>query len=189
MKRFFLAIFSFLYFYSAAVAEENSIAVENLTLKQNGSVFVVNADLNIQWNEHLKKTLEHGISLFFVADAALYSPRWWWRDKKIAAAQKKWQLSYHPITREYRLNLGGLFQSFQSFEEVEKALSRIRNWTLVDAEKLEDAKEYTFMFRFALDYEALPKTFQIGIWGNREWLLDSGWIFQKNLALTVEKTL
>ncbi len=188
MKRFFLVIFSLLCFYSAA-AGDKSIAVENLTLKQNGNVFVVNADLNIQWNEHLKKTLEHGISLFFVADAALYRPRWWWRDKKIAAVQRKWQLSYHPITREYRLNLGGLFQSFRSFEEVERAIARIRNWELIDAQKLDHSKEYTLMFRFALDYEALPKTFQIGIWGNREWVLDSGWIFQKNLQFTVEKTL
>lgn len=184
-----IVLFLFFYFFSfIAVASDNSIEVTNLSLKQNGEAFVIDADLNIQWNEHLKKTLEHGIALFFVADAALYIPRWWWRDKKIASAQKKWQLSYHPITREYRLNLGGLFQSFRSFEEVERALSRIRNWELLKTDQLKNGKEYSLMFRFALDYEELPKTFQIGIWGNREWVLDSGWIFQKNSVSTVEKS-
>ena len=184
MKRFALILFSFLLINFTA-ANENGIAVENLLLQQNGAVFYLNADLNIQWNEPLTKNLEHGIPIFFVSDAQIYKPRWWWADKKIAAVQKKWAVSYHPMTREYRLE-SDTVQFFRDFESLAAALSRIRGWEIVAAEKLENGEKYTLLFRFALDYEALPKTFQIGIWGNREWALDSGWIFQKNLALTVE---
>lgn len=182
MKKFSIVIL----FFIIALPLKAQIHVPFLELKTDNTHYVLNAHLKINWNERLKETLHYGIPLFFVADAQITQKRFYIWNTQIAHAQKKWQISFHPITREYRLHYGGLYQSFVHFENLEQALSNIKNWKISPKNDFNFDENTTLSFRFYLDTSALPQTFQIGIWGNKEWLLDSGWIFQKNLALTVE---
>ncbi len=173
----------FLLFF--ALYAQASVRVLALEFQKADELYVLNAQLSIDWNKRLKESLHHGMTLFFVAEAKITQKRWYVWNKEILSVQKKWQVSFHPITREYRLNLGGLHQSFSTFEDLEEVLSRVVNWEIATVKELNLNKNATLSFRFYLDTASLPKTFQIGIWGNSEWLLESPWV-EKSLSLTVE---
>ena len=49
---------------------------------------------------------------YFVVDFEMSRPRWYWFDEKAAAKQLQLRLSYHPLSRQYRLSTGTLQQNF-----------------------------------------------------------------------------
>jgi hypothetical protein len=106
-------------------------------------------------------------------------PRWYWFDEKLVSRSQTYRLSYHALTRQYRLSTGGLHQSFDSLSDALRMLSRLRNWLVIDkdAEKagVRPGETYTAALRMRLDINQLPRPFQIAALGNKDWNLASDW--------------
>ena len=117
--------------------------------------------------------------LYFVADFEMTRPRWYWLDEKLVSRSQTYRLSYHALTRQYRLSTGGLHQSFDSLSDALRVLSRLRNWLVIDkgAEKagVHAGDTYTAALRMRLDINQLPRPFQISALGNKDWSLASDW--------------
>jgi hypothetical protein len=79
-------------------------------------LYPVSADFNINLNARLEDAIERGITLYFVVDFELSRSRWYWLDEQVASRSQTYQLSYHALTRQYRLSSGALHQSFTSLE-------------------------------------------------------------------------
>src|SRR5205809_880747 len=85
------------------------------------------------------------------------------------------RLSYHALSRQYRLSTGLLQQSFATLDEALNVLRRIRSWLVVDRTVSFADADYEAAVRMRLDTSLLPKPFQLSALTSRELQLESPW--------------
>ena len=121
-----------------------------------------------------------GVPLHFVADAALFRERWYWRDQLVSRVSRTWRLAYQPLTRRWRLSYAsgtaasaalqyGLHQNFDSLADALLSAGHVSNWKLIDAARWNGAGEQRVEFSFALDLTQLPRPFQLGLFNQSSW--------------------
>jgi len=145
-----------------------------LTPTEDGS-FVLAADLAFEISPRLEEAVGKGLTLHFVAEFELSRPRWYWFDEKVVQVSQTWRLTYHALTRQYRLSTGALHQSFPSLDEALRVLSRIRKWTIAERDRLVAGETLDASLRVRLDTSQLPKPFQVEALSNKDWILTSDW--------------
>jgi hypothetical protein len=160
------------------------IDISNPQISAGDDGYVLSADFRLELNPRLEEAVTRGVVLYFVADFELTRARWYWLDEKLASRSQTYRLSYHALTRQYRLSTGGLHQSFPSLSEATQVLSRLRNWTVVDKNEkaVRPGDAYEASLRMRLDVTQLPRPFQISALGNKDWSLGSDW---KTWAVTL----
>ena len=168
-----LALFSALFVMPAAAAEIDVRNVQ-LTAVEDGG-FLLSADFAIDFSPRLEEAVSKGLALHFLAEFELTRPRWYWFDEKVVKSQQTWRLTYHALTRQYRLSTGALHQSFTSLDEALRVLSRLRNWQVGERERFASGENFAAALRMRLDTSQLPKPFQLEALSNREWVLASEW--------------
>ena len=168
------------------LAAEIEIANPQITASEDG--FVVSADFSFELNERLEEAVTKGVVLYFVTEFEMTRPRWYWLDEKVVSRNQTHRLSFHALTRQYRMSTGGLHQSFDTLSEALGVLSRLRNWGVIDgrAEKpvVQAGDTYMAALRMRLDINQLPRPFQISALGNKDWSLASEWkVWQATLPV------
>ncbi len=153
------------------------IEVTNPQLQPADDGYVLSADFRFDLNPRLEEAVTKGVVLHFVADFELTRKRWYWLDEKLAARSQTYRLSYHALTRQYRLSTGGLHQSFTTLGEAVQVLSRLRNWLVIERgdKAVKPGESYDAAVRLRLDVTQLPRPFQITALGNKDWSLSSDW--------------
>lgn len=137
--------------------------------------YVVNADIDFELNPRLIDAVSRGVSLHFTAEFVIERPRWYWLDEVVVERSLHYRLSYHAITRTYRLSIGSLHQSFDTLDAALRTMQRIRNWHIIAADGLEPGVSYNAALRLKHDTSMLPRPFQVTALGNRDWSLGTDW--------------
>ncbi|MDR2625416.1 MAG: DUF4390 domain-containing protein [Zoogloeaceae bacterium] len=169
-------LLSFLFcFLAAGLAHAAGVeaAHQELTAAEGGG-YVLSADFRIDLNARQKEAVTHGVPLVFELEFRLERSRWYWTDEVIVRKRQTWRLSYHALTRQYRLSVGPLRQSFATLEEAVQVFSHVRRWLVLE-ENLKPGSEYLANLRLHLDVSQLPKPFQVSAFTSQDWSLDSGW--------------
>lgn len=158
-----------------AWAAEIEIANPQIVAGDDG--YVVSADFKFELTPRLEEAVTKGVVLYFVVEFEMTRGRWYWFDEKLVSRSQTHSLSYHALTRQYRLSTGGLHQSFSSLSDALAVLSRLRRWTVIEkGDKLiQPGDSYSSALRMRLDFNQLPKPFQISALGNKDWNLSSDW--------------
>ncbi len=158
---------------SAARADE--IAVTDARLSSTEDGIVLAAEFSFELNPRLVEVATNGVPLYFVVEFELTRPRWYWFDEKAAAKRIQLRLSYHALSRQFRLSTGVLQQNYATLEEALNVLRRVRNWLVVERTAgLSDAT-YEAAVRMRLDGAMLPKPFQLSAITSRDLSLESPW--------------
>ena len=133
----------------------------------------------------VEDALLKGIAIFFVVEADLYRDRWYWTDPRVASAARTMRLAYKPLTGRWRVNIvSGLItsssglratlnQNYDTMAEAMSAIQRLSRWKIADAAELELDASYTLDLSFRLDLSQLPRPFQIGVAGQRDWAISA----------------
>lgn len=158
---------------TAPAAEGIEIRSAALSLSEDGAVLA--ADLEITLNPTVEETINRGVTLYFALDFELQRPRWYWLNEKLATYSREYRLSYNAFTRQYRVSLGTLFQSFDTLPDAIAFMRRIRGALVTDRDVVRKGVTYAAAVRFRLDTSQLPKPFQLSAMGSREWNLGSDW--------------
>lgn len=160
---------------AVSCAAEIEIANQQLAPSEDG--YALAADFNFELNPRLEEAINKGVMLHFVVDFELSRPRWYFLDEKLVSRSQTFRLSYHALTRQYRLSTGVLHQSFASLSEALRMLSRLRNWTVIDKtdKNVKPGETYQAAVRLRLDITQLPRPFQITALGNKDWSFNSDW--------------
>lgn len=160
-------------------ARAGSIDIRNpQLLPADEGGYALSADFRIDFSPRLEEAVAKGVTLYFVLEFELERPRWYWMDEKLANRSQTWRLSYHALTRQYRLSTGTLHQSFATLEEALQMLSRVRRWQVID-QSLRPGDNYQAALRLRLDISQLPKPFQVSALASRDWNLNSDWLMWK----------
>jgi hypothetical protein len=136
---------------------------------------VLNADFAFELSPRLEEVVANGVPLYFRVEFELMRPRWYWFDERAASRVLQLRLSYHALSRHYRLSTGLLQQNFSSLEEALNVLKRVRNWLVVDRTATFSDAEYEAAVRIRLDGAMLPRPFQLSALTSRELQLESPW--------------
>jgi len=160
---------------AAAAAAAEEIEVGATSLVGSGEGIVLNADFALDLTPRLEDALAQGVPLYFLVEFECYRPRWYWLDEKVGAATLTARLSFHALTRTYRLSTGTLHQSFTTLDEALRALGRVREWLVLPPGALRPDTTYNAYVRMRLDTAQLPKPFQVSALANRDWSLASAW--------------
>ena len=129
----------------------------------------------------VEDALMKGIPMFFVVEADIYLNRWYWTDKRVGSATRTIRLAFQPLTRRWRVNIvtglinnsaglrATLNQNYDTLPEALSAVQRLARWKIADSADVESEVVHQLEFSFALDLSQLPRPFQIGVAGQRDW--------------------
>ncbi|MBC7600937.1 MAG: DUF4390 domain-containing protein [Polaromonas sp.] len=168
----------------AVLIGQTALATEVTQLQMERSEEGVYLSASVQFDVPVvvEDAMLKGIPMFFVAEADIYRARWYWYDKRITTATRTMRLAYQPLTRRWRLNVlpgaisvTGLRASFsQNYDSMADAISsiqRLARWRIADAAEVEVDARHKVEFRFRLDLSQLPRPFQIGVAGQKDWAI------------------
>jgi hypothetical protein len=158
----------------SAPARASSIEISQVSLEANDEGYALDADFEIELNPRLEDAINKGVALYFQAEFELTRKRWYWFDDSVSR-QLMLRLSYHALTRQYRISSGALYQSFSTLPEALRVLSRVRSWQVLERAEVGAGTDYQAGLRMRLDVTQLPKPFQVNALTSREWNLASEW--------------
>lgn len=149
--------------------------IVSATLEAGEDGLQLEADIELQLPAHMREAVRKGVPLYFTVDFELTKSRWYWLDEAVVRVSRTRRVGYAPLTDQYRLTVSGVSQNVNSIEEVTRALSRVRSWTVLEKGRLKPGEKYDAAIRFRLDTSQLPKPFQINLLTSKEWTLNSDW--------------
>lgn len=141
----------------------------------DGESWLLSADFALTLSPQLEEAVSRGVSLTFLVEFEMTRPRWYWWDDRTAAATQTHRLSYHALTRQYRVLLNGVPASFPSLGEALEAMSRLRGWRVMPRDRTRPGTAYEGWLRLRLDTGQLPRPLQITALTNRDWTPQSEW--------------
>jgi len=192
-RRFFALVLSLglaLGLAPAGWAANDAIELTAVALRpapSEADAWVLSADFELTLGPELEEAVNRGLPLYFVAEFELSRPRWWWWDERVSQSNRTWRLSYHALTRQYRVGLGAYVQRFATLPEALAAITRIRGWTVIDRERLRSVwplldrerlranEQYMAALRLRLDTTQLPKPLQMNALTSRDWNPAAEW--------------
>ena len=163
---------------AAATTEIPQLRVE----RADDDIFLT-ALVQFDLSSAVQDALTKGIPLYFVLEADIHRDRWYWTDQQVESVVRTLRLAYQPLTRRWRVNIvSGLItsssglratlnQNYDTLEEALSAIQRVARWKIADASDLDPSADYKISLNFKLDLSQLPRPFQIGVAGQREWVI------------------
>ena len=160
---------------AAPATYADEIEVRDVALRGTEEGLVLDADFEFELTARLADVVANGVPLYFEVDFELTRRRWYWFDDVAASRRMHLRLSYHALSRQYRLSTGPLQQSFPTQEEALNVLKRVRNWLVADRSASFANADYEAAVRMRLDTALLPKPFQLSALTSRDLHLESPW--------------
>ena len=156
-------------------AHADEIDIVDVRLAASDEGLILSADFAFELGPPLHEAVANGVPLHFLVEFELTRPRWWWFDEVTASRRTQWRLSYHALSRQYRLSTGALHQNFAHLEEALDVMRRLRNWQVLESSVRLTGSSYEAAVRMRLDTTQLPRPLQVSALTNRELRLESAW--------------
>jgi hypothetical protein len=166
-------------------ASQELIEVSDINLEASDpseASWLLSASFAMDLSPRLEEAVNRGLPLVFITDIEVSRPRWYWFDEKSVVQTQTFRLSYHALTRQYRVSTGILNQRFDSLPEAIGTLRRIRQLKIAKKTELKPGAQYEVSVRMRLDTTQLPKPFQVNALTSKDWNLYSDW---KRITFTV----
>jgi hypothetical protein len=182
MRQLLLMLSCILLTSCASVAFAGSIEAQRASIAPNEENYALTAEFAIDLGRRLDDVVTHGIPLYFDFEAVLERPRKYWSNEHIATLNATYRLSYHGLTRQYRVSRvtqgaqagnSSLYQSFNTLNEALRVVSRIHALPLVTRQAITPGETYIARVRLSLDHSQLPKPLQIDAITDSDWRINA----------------
>ena len=158
---------------SAAWAASANTGVEltRLIAQVGEEGLTLSYEVRFELHRDVEQMLSKGVAVVFVARAEVFERRWYWTDRRITTATRRWRLAFQPLTRQWRLNFDGFSRPYSRLSEALEVMRQGSQWPI--AERLDDTdpSDCYVDFSFQLDAGELPRPLQIGLGGQSDWAL------------------
>jgi hypothetical protein len=175
MRRIALFIVVLAVLLGATAVRGADIEVRDAQLHSVEEGLALDATFDFELSPRLADVVANGVPIYFRVEFELSRPRWYWFDERAASRELQLRLSYHALSRQYRLSTGLLQQHFPTLEEALNVLKRVRNWVVVERSVGFADADYEAVVRMRLDTTLLPRPFQLSALTSRELHLESNW--------------
>lgn len=160
---------------AALCARADDIEVIDARLAASGEGLLLSADFGLVFNARLSEAVANGVPLYFVVEFELTRRRWYWFDENAVSRRTQLRLSYHALSRQYRVSTGTLHQNFSTLDDALDVMRRLRDWQVLERSETLGGSSYEAAVRMRLDPAQLPKPLQLSALTNRELRLESPW--------------
>ncbi len=157
------AFFAVLLALLPGAARADGIELSQLATRRADDGLELSFTTRFELSHAAEDALHKGVPLYFVVEATVLRNRWYWRDARVARAERSWRLSWQPLTRQYRVSDGGLHQSFATLDEAMTVLRGQSAWRIAEPKDIDDSGGYYLEFSYRLDVSQLPRPMQIGL--------------------------
>jgi len=154
-------------------ARADTFGVDSVEVRVEDDEVLLNAQFGFSLNATLEEALQRGVPLYFVLEADITRPRWYWFDEKVLRSSTQYRVSWLPLTRQYRVASGLFSQTLDTLQEVERLIGRVNSRVIARVGELERGARYDVSVRLRLDVNQLPKPFQVNALASRDWQLSS----------------
>jgi hypothetical protein len=158
---------------AAVSAYAGSIEPQRAALTPTEDGYALSAEFAVDLGPRLEEAVARGLPLYFTVEFDLTRSRWYWSSEHIVDRRLEYRLAYNALTRQYRLSLGSLHQSFGTLSEALRVISRIAALQVADRSALKPGETYNAALRLSLDRSQLPKPLQVDAIADREWQVDA----------------
>ena len=128
-------------------------------------------EVRFDLHRDVEQMLSKGIAVVFVAQAEVYEKRWYWTDRHIATATRRWRLAYQPLTRQWRLHFDGFSRHYSRLSEAMEVIRIGSRWLIAEDLGEANAADCHVDFLFQIDASELPRPLQIGLSDQTDWAL------------------
>jgi hypothetical protein len=156
----------------SARAWAQGVELPTISAKRQEGGVVLDFVADVTLSRAVEDALTRGVPVYFVAQATLLKPRWYWRDERVSRVMRSWRLSYQPLTGAWRVSVGAFSQSYTSLEEALTAVTRLSRWRVSDSIASDPDAHYYVEFRYFLDSSQLPRPMQLDLAAQAEWHLE-----------------
>lgn len=153
----------------AGLAHAGSIEPLQADLRPGEDGHVLSAEFAVDLGARLEEAVARGVPLYFNLEFVLERNRWYWLNEQVTSVTINYRLAYNALTRQYRLSVGGLHQSFATLAEALRMISRVSALPAADKGVLKPGENYTAALRLSLDRSQLPKPLQVDAIANSDW--------------------
>ncbi|MBV8658092.1 MAG: DUF4390 domain-containing protein [Burkholderiales bacterium] len=158
-----------------------SIQLESAQGVEHEGKLSVDARYHVQLDSVHENALLDGVPLTFAVEFRLTKPRWYWAWRSMAdwfspTGRIEYKLSYHALTRSYRVGVGTLYRSFDTLSAALNSLGVVREWEVAERGSVTRKLDSRFAGEISmrLDTAKLPKPLQLGLLGDSDWKIESG---------------
>lgn len=151
------------------------IQIKDAELNLVEEVYQLKADFDLNFSQALEDALNKGVPLNFTIEFELTRPRWYWLDEVIASTQQQVRISYHALTKQYRMQMNEQQKTFASLAELKSELAHIQEWRVAERAQLKKRYSYEARLRMRLDLSQLPKPLQVNALTSKDWNMESEW--------------
>lgn len=150
-----------------------NIQITSFDFRKSAEGFRIDVLADITLNQTLEDALKKGVELVFMVNASIMKPRWYWLDEEVARCRERFRLSYHALTRQYRLLQNEQLHSFASLDIALKTLGHQTDMPFKEYRPLLPDHRYYLALQISLDVSRLPKPFQMEWFDSEDWNLVS----------------
>ena len=159
----------------ARSADDIEVIDAHLDVTRPEGAVALSAEFRLALSDTLRDAVVRGLPLYFLTETQIRRPRWYWLDETLVGAQIEWRLSYHALTRQYRVSSSTTSEGYSGLEDAIAAMTSVRQWPIATLPMLQTGTTYDVRVRMRLDTTRLPKPFQMTALTDRNWNPQSEW--------------
>jgi hypothetical protein len=162
---------------SALFAKEGRFEIISADARLEDGLWLVDASVDLELSRKVIEALENGVRLHIQLQYEVNRSRSFWMDQNITELTQDIELQYLTLSQRYVVHYldSDTQTSFASLFSAMRSLRQVRDFPLVDANKLDAENEYWVAMRAVLDQEKLPGPLQILYFWRGDFILDSEW--------------
>lgn len=158
------------------VSSAKVLGVKLVPIDEPERAWEMAAEFDISLGKRLNNALDRGLPLVFSVDFILTRSRWYWMPEEVIKIGYPIELSYHALTRSYRVSSAAATESFATLSEAIAAMGQLKAWRVIPASAVQTDQPYQANVRLRLDVTELPKPFQVNALVDDKWILSSEWL-------------
>lgn len=167
---------------NAASAQLETVAGGEVKVKiadasLRGDDYVVNAEIEYQLSKRATEALKNGVPLLWTYRLRVEEVREYLWNKTVVEKNFLYRLQYHALLNVYRVKneSNGAVSNFSSLEAALDLLSVLRDFRLIEKDKLSDSTVYLAELKISFERDALPLPLRPVAYLNAQWYLSSDW--------------
>jgi len=151
-----IVLFLILIFPLSALCQKADI--KNVHVKGGNGVWKVSFDVENCFTEKMEEAIQSGIKTTFTFYINLYQKRSWWKDRRVASAEFRHTVQYHPIQKFFQVKLREDHASLvaSSLQEAKRLMSKVREFEIRTSSPLDPGGPGYFRIKAELDPVRLP---------------------------------